>query len=138
MRPRYALIWRRDGSPGIRWHIRCLDAGGFYGEVRYHPPDPSAGGRAVGVQKRLLAAAGERVAAILAEFSTVEPIEPGPCFALLGRYTESLAQGEVVFNYELGAETSCPRARLFQELHSILEPYLRDAYTEIEPGAARD
>jgi hypothetical protein len=139
MDPAYALVWRRDGSPGIGWYIRHLGPEGFYGEVSYHPPDPSAGGRATGVQGHLTAIDTERVAAILAELSAAGPTEPGLCFALLARYTETLGQGEVVFKYELGAEASCSRARRFLELHAIIEAYLDEAYAQIaEPVPAAD
>jgi hypothetical protein len=139
MRPLYALVWRRDGSPGICWYIRCLGPEGFYGEARYRPPELNASGRTTGVRGHLTATDGERVAAILAELSAAGPTEPGPCFALLARYTETLGQGEVVFKYELGAEASCSRARRFLELHSIIEAYLGEAYTQIaEQGAAAD
>jgi hypothetical protein len=60
----------------------------------------------MGVSHRFVAADGERVAAILGEFAEVTPTEPGLCFALLGRYTESLGQSEVVFKYEPGAEAA--------------------------------
>jgi hypothetical protein len=139
MRLAYALVWRRDGSPGIRWYIRCLGPDGFHGEVRYQSPDPSAGGRAMGVRGHLTATDAERVAAILAELSASGPIEPGPCFALLGRYTKTLGQSEIVFKYERGAEVNCSLARRFLELHSIIEAYLCEAYAQIaEPGAAAD
>jgi len=139
MTPAYALVWRRDGSPGIRWYIRRLGLDGFYGEVRYKSPDPHAAGRATGVRGLLTAPDGERVAAILAELSAAGPTDPGPCFALLGSYTESLGQSVVVFKYQLGAESSCPLARRFLELHSIIEGYLVEAYAQIaEPGATGD
>jgi hypothetical protein len=139
MTPMYALVWRRDGSPGISWYIRCLGHDGFYGEVRYNSPGPHAGGRATGVGRHLTAADGKRVAAILTKLSAAGPTDPGPCFALLGSYTETLGQAVVVFKYELGAETSCPRARLFLELHSIIEAYLSEAYAQIaEPSAPVD
>lgn len=135
----YALVWRRDGSPGIVWYLRCLGPDGFYGEVRWQPADPHKGGRATGVNHLLLAADAERVAVILAELSAAGTTEPGPCFALLGHWTESLSQSEVVFKYELGAEASCPRARRFLELHAILEGYLSEAYTQIgEQSVAPD
>ncbi|MDZ4684604.1 MAG: hypothetical protein SH850_05895 [Planctomycetaceae bacterium] len=139
MTPAFALVWRRDCSPGIRWYIRRLVPDGFYGEVRHHPPAPSTGGRAMGVSHHFGAVDGERVAAILAEFAEAVPTEPGPCFALLGRYTESLGQSEIVFKYEPGAEADCPQARRFLELHAIVESYLAAAYSQIaEPGAAPD
>lgn len=131
MRHAHALVWRRDGSPGISWYIRLLSADGFYGEVHNHPPAPSTSGRAMGVSHRFAALDGERVAAILAEFAEVVPTESGPCFALLGRYTESLGQGVVVFKYEPGAEADCPQARRFLELHAIIESYLAEAYAHI-------
>jgi hypothetical protein len=131
MAPSYALVWRRDGSPGICWYIRYLAPDGFYGEVRYHPPDARVGGRATGVRAHLTAADGERVAAILADLSAAGPTAPGPCFALLGRYTETLGQGEVVFKYDLGSETSCPRASRFLELHRVIEGYMGEAYANI-------
>jgi hypothetical protein len=135
MEPAFALVWRRDSSPGIRWYIRRVGPDGFYGEVRYHPPAPTKGGRAMTVSHRLAAEDGERVAAILAEFAETAPLEPGPCFALLGRYTESLGQSEVVFKYEPGAEAECPRARRFLELHAVIESYLAGAYSQIAvPG----
>lgn len=127
----FALVWRRDGSPGIRWYIRRLDPDGFYGEVRYHLPAPSTGGRAMGVSHRFAAADGERVAAILAEFAEVMPTEPGRCFALLARYTESLGQSEVVLKYEPGAEASCPQARRFLELQVIVEAYLAEECAQL-------
>jgi hypothetical protein len=131
----YRLIWRRDGSPGIRWYIRGLSPDGFYGEVGYRSPGPRAGGRVQGVGAHLTADDGERVAAILAELTAAGPTDPGPCFALLSRYTGTLGQDEVVFKYDLGAEGSCPRARRFLELHSIIEAYLGGAYSQIaEPG----
>ena len=135
MSPAFALVWRRDGSPGIRWYIRRLGPDGFYGEVRYHPPAPSMGGRAMAVSHRFAAEDAERVAAILAEFAEVAPTEPGACFALLGRYTESLGQSEVAFKYEPGAEAGCPHAQRFMELHAIVESYLAEEYAQIaEPG----
>ena len=137
MRPKFALLWRRDGSPGIHWYIRRVGSDGFYGEINvsYHPPTPSTAGRAMSVDHRFTAADGERAAAILAEFAEVAPIEPGACFALLGRYTESLGQSEVVFKYEPGAEAHCPRARRFLELHAIIESYLAEEYAQIaEPS----
>lgn len=139
MSPVFALVWRRDGSPGICWYIRYVGPDGFYGEVRRQSADPRGGGRATGVSRRLSAADGERVATILAEFAELTPTEPGPCFALLGRYTESLGQGVVVFKYEPGAEADCPRARRFLELHAIIESYLAGAYAQVvEPPAAAD
>ena len=139
MIPAFALVWRRDGSPGIVWYIRRLGPDGFYGEVRRQVADHQEGGLATGVSHRLSAADGERVAAILAEFAEVTPLPPGPCFALLGRYTKSLGQGEVVFKYEPGAEAGCPQARRFLELHAVVESYLAAAYSQIaEPGAAAD
>src|SRR4051812_18023334 len=92
MTPAHALVWRRDGSPGIRWYLRYLNPEGFYGEVHYPSPDPPASGRATGARGRLTAADGERVGAILAELSAAGPTDPGPCFALLGRYTQ---RGEI-------------------------------------------
>lgn len=127
----YSLVWRRDGSPGIVWYLRCLGPDGFYGEVRRQPAAPRTGGRATGVNHHLSAADAERVAAILADLSATGTTEPGPCFALLGLWTETLGQSEVVFKYELGAEASCPRARRFLELHTILESYLSEAYSQI-------
>jgi hypothetical protein len=73
--------------PGIVWYIRYLTPEGFYGEVRYQPTDTSRG-RATGVSAQLTAADAGRVAAILAELSAAGPTELGPCFALLGRYTQ--------------------------------------------------
>lgn len=135
--PAYALVWRRDGSPGIRWYIRCLSPDGFYGEVRRQAADPREVGRATGVSHRLSAADGERVAAILADPSAAGATNPGPCFALLGRYAETLGQSEVMFEYEPGAEASCPRARRFLELHAVIEAYLAEAYVRVaEPVAA--
>jgi hypothetical protein len=135
----YAFVWRRDGFPGIHWYIRCLGPDGFYGEVCYEAPEPRGGGRATGARGHFTAADAPRVATILADLSADGPTEPGPCFALLGRYTKSLGQGEVVFKYERGAEASCPRARLFLELYSIIEAYLGEAYAEIGyPGAVAD
>jgi hypothetical protein len=127
----YALVWRRDRSPGISWYIRCLAPDGFYGEVHYTPADPQAGGQATGVRGHFTPADRERVAAILAELSAAEPTAPGPCFALLGSYTETVGQSVIVFKYDLGAETSCPQARLFLELHSIIEGYLSEAYSQL-------
>lgn len=136
MRHAYALVWRRDGSLGVSWYFRHLGADGFYGEVHNHSPAPSTSGRAVGVSHRFAAGDRERVAAILAEFAEVVPTEPGPCFALLGRYTESLGQGEVVFKYEPGVEADCPQARRFLELHAIIASYLAEEYAQIaDPGA---
>lgn len=136
MRPAFALVWRRDASPGIRWYIRSLSPDGFYGEVRYHPPAPGVSGRAAGVSHRFSAADAERVAAILAEFAEVAPTEPGPCFALLGRFTESLGQSEVVFKYEPGAEASCPQARRFLDLQAIVEVYLAEECAQIAEACA--
>lgn len=136
MRPWFALVWRRDGSPGFRWYIRRLDADGFYGEVRYQPRAPSTGGQAMSVSHRFAAADGERVTAILSEFAVVAPIEPGACFALLGRYTHSLGQSEVVFKYEPGEEVRCPQARRFLELHAIIESYLADEHAQIAERVA--
>jgi hypothetical protein len=138
MRPAYALVWRRDGSPGICWYIRYLAPDGFYGEVRYRPPDPSAEGRVTGVRGHLKAIDAERVAGILDELSAAKPTEPGPCFALLAGYTSTLGQAEVVFKYELGAEASCSPARRFLELHSIIEGYLGEAYAQIAESSAAD
>jgi hypothetical protein len=132
----YVLVWRRDGSPGIVWYLRALNPDGFYGEIRRQPPDPRFTGRATGVQNRFTDADRERVADILAELSAAGPTDPGPCFALLGRYTETLGQSEIVFKYDPGAEASCPRARRFLELHTIIETYLAEAYAQItEQGA---
>jgi hypothetical protein len=137
MTPAYALVWRRDGSPGVGWYIRCLTPDGFYGEVRYQSPDPRADGLATAARGHLTAGDGERVAAILAELSAAGPVDPGPCFALLGSLP--LGQGAVVFKYDLGAEATCPQARLFLELHSIIEAYLDEAYAQIaERGAPPD
>ena len=139
MRPAFALVWRRDGSPGIVWYIRHLGPSGFYGEVRRQVAEHQEGGCAVGVSHRLSPTDGERVAAILTEFAEVAPLAPGPCFALLGRYTESLGQAVVVCKYDPGSEVVCPLARRFLELHVIVESYLAEAYAQIaEPGAAAD
>ena len=128
----YALVWRRDGSPGICWYIRYLTPDGFYGEVRYQSAG-RYGGRQTGVSARLTTGDGERVAAILAELTETGPTDPGPCFALLGGYTKpgTLGQADVMFKYEPGAEAWCPRARRFLELHTILEAYLGEAYKQV-------
>jgi len=126
----YALVWRRDGSEGIRWHIRSLGPEGFYGEVGYNSADPH-GGRVTGVRGRLSVADSERVAEIIAELSTAGPTEPGPSFAILGRYTESLGQSTILFKYDRGAEEGCHLARRFLELHSIIGAYLGEAYAQI-------
>jgi hypothetical protein len=55
---------------------------------------------------------------------------------LLGRYTKSLSQSEVVFKYEPGAEAACPRARRFLELHAIIESYLAGEYEQIAESAS--
>lgn len=134
-----ALVWRRDGSPGIVWYLRCLGPDGFYGEVRWQPAAPPEGGRATGVSHHLSAPDAERVAAILADLSAAGPTDPGPCFALLGHWAETLGRSEVMFKYDLGAEASCPRARRFLEMHAILEAYLAEAYAQIAaPFAAQD
>lgn len=133
--PAYALVWRRDGSPGIGWNLRYLNHDGFYGVVRYLGRGPQPGGRSTGVSQHLTPADGERVAAILAELSQGEPTEPGPCFAILVRYTVTVGQGEVLFKYEPGAEAACHRARRFLELHSIIETYLGEVYSQIGPPA---
>jgi hypothetical protein len=132
-----ALVWRRDGSPGIHWYIRCLSPDGFYGEVGYRSPEARAEDRVTGVRGTLTAANRERVAAILTELSAAGTTDPGACFALLGSYTETLGQGIVVYKYDLGAEASCPRARLFLELHSIIEAYLGDAYDQFAAPSAK-
>ncbi len=139
MAPVYALVWRRDGSPGTHWYIRCLGPDGFYGEVGYRSPKSRTGGRVTAARGALTTADRERVAAILTDLSSAGPTEPGPCFALLGRFTESLGEAEVVFKYELGMEATCPRARRFLELHTIIEAYLAEAYAQIaEPDASPD
>jgi len=133
----YALVWRRDGSPGIVWYIRYLTPDHFYGEVRYQSAG-QLGGRATGVSAQLTAADRGRVAAILAELTEAGPTDPGPWFALLGRFTKPGGQANVVFKYEPGAEERCPRARRFLELHTIIEAYLGEAYkqvTDLGPAA---
>jgi hypothetical protein len=134
----YALVWRRDNSPGITWYIRNLTPDYFYGEVGYKTAGSPMGGRATVVSARLTIADRERVAAILAELSEAGPTDPGPCFALLGRFARTLGEAEVVFKYEPGAEERCPRARRFLELHAIIEAYLAEAYkhvTDLGPAA---
>jgi hypothetical protein len=131
MYPLYTFVWRRDGSPGISWHIRWLDLNGFAGEIHYRPPPPTKEGRVAWAQHNWSVADKDRVAAILAEFCDVAPIEPGPCFALLARRTEPEGQPAVVFKYELDAEASSPQATSFLELHAIIEKYLGDAYAQV-------
>jgi hypothetical protein len=41
MAPAYCLVWRRDGSDGFHWYIRCLAPEGFYGEVGYTAANPT-------------------------------------------------------------------------------------------------
>jgi hypothetical protein len=133
MTPAYALVWRRDRSEGIRWYIRFLTPEYFYGEIGYNSSDLH-GGRVIGVRGHISVADGERIKEILRELSEAGPTEPGPSFAILGSYTETLGQSTIIFKYDWGTEESCPRARLFMELHSIIEAYLVEAYAQIMEG----
>jgi hypothetical protein len=125
MQTKYAIRWRTDGSPGIRWYIMgILPNGRFYGDIL----DREA--------RRGTSVAGDvpdcqRVWEILRLIGSGPAIEPQPCFARLGRYTVNLGRSEIVFEYRLGDEWESPAAQAFLELIKLLEPEVSKAYARL-------
>jgi hypothetical protein len=123
----YRLIWRRDGSEGIKWWLRGIkEDGSFYGDLFLISSDPS---RCCGtsVDGVIPQEDWRRCREILHELSSSDPLPPGPCFALLA---EAGADGRdrILFQYHVGDEHRSRRAALFFDLIATLEDQVSKAY----------
>lgn len=127
MQPNFALLWRRDGSEGLKWFIRSIRSdGSFYGEVLHMERH-----RGAWVEGTLSSEDSVRCLEILETFATRQPLPAGACFALLARWFESVGSAEVVFKYELGDEAISSDANAFLELKNLLDPIVSVAYSNI-------
>jgi hypothetical protein len=123
MQPNFALLWRRDGSEGVKWYIRGIRPDGtFYGEVLH-----TARRRASWVEGRLTGVDAKRCRDILDTFAARPALPPSTCFALLARWFTTLGTAEVVFKYEVGDEEMSSDARAFLELKRLLDPVISEA-----------
>lgn len=127
----FALMWKRDGSEGIAWHIRGIkpDAS-FYGELRFDSADPAK--RKFTILEGIIAPEDwPRVQEILHSFST-PIVEPGPCFAYIAKWEgASLGDSQITFQYNCGDEATAEEARRFIELHDLLEKEASKSYEKI-------
>ena len=122
---KYAIRWRLDGSLGLHWNIMgILPDGRFYGDIR-----DSQARRGTSVSGAV--ANWSRAQEILHLIAGGPAIESRPCFARLARYTISLSQVEIVFDYDIGDEFKSLDARAFLELIQLLEPEISKAYKRI-------
>ena len=131
MKDKYNLYWRHNGTPGIVWHIRgILPDARFYGEIRRDiTPETRKSELVEGV---IPPDDWKRCSEILEDFAT----NPQECnherpFALLGKWGESLADADFLFEYEPGDEARSPKACQFLELKEILEKQVSKHYEGI-------
>jgi hypothetical protein len=127
MQPKFALLWRRDGPEGIEWFLRgILPDGSFYGSIHHYSRR-----KAAGVDGLLPAADWAQCREILGRFEVRPPFPPGPCFALLARWFETLSFPEILFKYEPGDEATSEDARAFLQLKILLEKEVSKAYVHL-------
>ncbi|QEL16406.1 hypothetical protein [Limnoglobus roseus] len=132
-RPTLALYWRCDGSDGIVWRLRSIDAdGAFYGEIRRDSEDEVLC-RFATVSGRLSHAESERMAELVAVIRQPSPPDhPGPHFAaLFERSWRTFADARHLYVYHLGDEARSEAARAFVELAGIVERHLSPEYAKI-------
>lgn len=134
----FALAWRCDGSEGIKWYLRGIEAGGsFYGEVRFQSPHERSR-RATGVTGQLSPPECGRMAELAAIIrQQPAPAEPGPHFAALFKRLSATNAGDVqrLFEYHQGDEAWSEPARAFVELVGMIDRHLSPFYAKItEPG----
>jgi hypothetical protein len=123
----YRLIWRRDGSEGIKWWLRGIkDDGSFYGDLRLISSDPSrrCGTSVDGVIPQ---EDWPRCREILRELSSSDPFPLGPCLALLAEVGAD-GRDRILFQYDLGDEHRSRKAALFLDLIATLEEQVSKAY----------
>jgi hypothetical protein len=137
-----ALMWRCDGSEGIKWYLRgILGGGSFYGEVWFQSADHSRRA-ATSVSGHLSPAECKRLADLVTVIRRQPPpAEPGPHFAALFERLSPTNAGEVrrLFEYHRGDEINSEPARAFVELAGLVERHLVPFYAKLtEPADARE
>jgi hypothetical protein len=127
MPPKFALLWRRDGSNGVKWNLRGLRPdGSFYGSIHEMPRR-----KATSVDGALEATDSVRCQEILRQLGTRPATPPGPCFALLARWESSPSDAEIILKYDVGDERTSEDARAFLELTALLEKEISKAYARL-------
>jgi hypothetical protein len=127
----YRLMWRRDGSEGIKWWLwRLTEDGAYFGTVHLITSEPHRGS-ILTVEGMVPQPEWRRGREILRELSSPDVLPPGPCFALLAEAGPA-DQDRIFFKYDLGDEKRSRRAALFLELREILEREISKEYVGFE------
>ena len=136
MRPILTILWRRDGSEGIAWHIRGLrEDGFFYGEIRFQSTDEN---KCIGIfiEGQLAPAECQQMAELMDVIRRSPTLsQPNSCFAVM---YERLSPTDVVnvllwLEYRQVDEHQSESAKAFIELAGLLERHLKPLYNTIAP-----
>jgi len=123
------------GGEGIAWHIRGIDDGGFYGEIRYDMPDVKKFNC-----KFVKCELGEddrkhitQLISILEKESHVSQ-DTRYWSILIARDTDGPEKySKIIAGYFPGDETKSKIGEIYKQLLAVLEKYLKPHYVDIVP-----
>lgn len=134
MKPILTILWRRDGSEGIAWHIRGLrEDGFFYGEIRFQSIDESKC-ICTFVEGQLAPAECQRMAELVDVIRSLPTLsQPNSCFAVMYERLPPTGVVNVLhwLEYHQSDEHQTESAKAFVELVELLERHLKTFYDTI-------
>jgi hypothetical protein len=124
------------GGEGIAWHIRGIDADGFYGEIRYDMPDVKKYNCKF-VKCELEEDDWKHITQLISVLEKESDVSQNIRYwsILIARDTDGPEKySKIIAGYFPGDETKSEIGGIYKQLLSVLEKYLKPYYGEIVPN----